>query len=139
MSVQWTGLYAIQDLTLAENVAYGLARSRSGVTARTRGHDNRTYVMDIKPRLPTFSGESDTWEPFFMQLQHMSRSYGWSDTKFRDQLMFALRGEAFNLLFAFHLPHHIWENKMLLKYSAQRFRLCLLTDVCPVQMPDNRL
>ena len=58
-----------------------------------RNYDNWYQFNDIKPRPPSFDGKPDSWEPFLMQIQMMSRSYGWPDYKFRDQLMFALRGE----------------------------------------------
>ena len=60
-------------------------------------------------------------------LQMMSRSYGWPDYKFRDQLMFALRGEA--LLFASNLPIHVREDtELLISAMEQRFRQCLLAE-----------
>ena len=62
-----------------------------------------------------------------MQLRLMSRSYRWSDTKFREQLMFALRGEA--LLFASNLPYATVENtESLLQAMGQCFGQCLLAE-----------
>ena len=62
-----------------------------------------------------------------MQIQMMSRSYGWPDYKFRDQLMFALRGEA--LLFASNLPVHVREDtELLISAMEQRFGQCLLAE-----------
>ena len=120
MLVQRTGLYTNQDSSSVSHVANGLVRSQCDNTTRM-------HLVDIKPRLPTFSGEPVTWEPFLMQLQLMSRSYGWSDTKFRDQLMFTLKGEA--LSFAFHLPRHVRENtKRLLSAMVQRFGQSLLAE-----------
>ena len=79
-----------------------------------------THFPDIKPRLPTFTGQPDSWEPFLMQLQLMSRSYGWSDSKFRGQLMFALKGEA--LYFASHLPSFVLDNtKKLVSALTERY------------------
>lgn len=97
------------------------ARDLSLQGGETTGmQDYTTYIPDIKPRLPTFSGQPDSWEPFLMQLQLMSRSYGWSDSKFRDQLVFALKGEP--LYFASHLPRHVRENtKRLLSAMTQHF------------------
>ena len=62
-----------------------------------------------------------------MQLKLMARSYGWSDRKFREQLMFALRGEA--LLFASNLPHiTVEDTESLLQAMGQRFGQCLLAE-----------
>ena len=62
-----------------------------------------------------------------MQMRLMSQSYGWPDRKFREQLMFALRGEA--LLFASNLPHVTVENtESLLQAMGRRFRQCLLAE-----------
>ena len=91
------------------------------------GHDQVYIQNDFKPRPPSFDGKPDTWEPFLMQLRLMSRSYKWSDTKFREQLMFALRGEA--LLFASNLPYATVENtESLLQAMGQRFGQCLLAE-----------
>ena len=73
-----------------------------------RYHGNRYQFNNIKPRPPSFDGKPDAWEPFLMQIQLMRQSYGWPDYKFRDQRMFALRGEA--LLFASNLPIHVRED-----------------------------
>ena len=54
------------------------------------GRDRVFIQNDFKPRPPSFDGKPDTWEPFLMQLKLMARSYGWSDIKFREQLMFPL-------------------------------------------------
>ena len=92
-----------------------------------RNYDNRYQFNDIKPRPPSFDGKPDSWEPFLMQIQMMSRSYGWPDYKFRDQLMFALRGEA--LLFASNLPIHVREDtELLISAMEQRFGQCLLAE-----------
>ena len=105
----------------------------SGETAGLK--DYRTYIPDIKPRLPTFSGQPDSWEPFLLQLQLMSRSYGWSDSKFRDQLVFALKGEP--LYFASHLPRHVRENtKRLLSAMTQRFGHRVLAETHRVPLQD---
>ncbi|MCG8048563.1 MAG: hypothetical protein JAY66_23235 [Candidatus Thiodiazotropha taylori] len=57
----------------------------------------------------------------------MSQSYGWSDQKFRDQLLFALRGEA--LMFASNLPLIATQNTpSLLRAMEQRFGQCLLAE-----------
>ena len=62
-----------------------------------------------------------------MQMRLMPRSYGLPDRKFREQLMFALRGEA--LLFASNLPHVTMENtESLLQVMGQRFGQCLLAE-----------
>ena len=122
MSVQ----RATQNSSSTDHIAYGRVRLQCDNTTRIRENDKRTYLFDIKPRLPKFAGEPDTWEPFLMQLQLMSRSYGWSDPKFRDQLMFGLRGEA--LSFASLLPCHARENtKRLLSAMVQRFGKCRAT------------
>ena len=86
------------------------------------------YVQnDFKPRLPTFEGKIDTWEPFLMQLDLLSHSYKWSDKKFREQLIFALRGEA--LIFASTLPLETTENtEKLLRSMRQRFGQCVLPE-----------
>ena len=86
------------------------------------------YVQnDFKPRLPTFEGKIDMWEPFLMQLDLLSHSYKWSDKKFREQLIFALRGEA--LIFASTLPLETTENtEKLLRSMRQRFGQCVLPE-----------
>ena len=62
-----------------------------------------------------------------MQMRLMSQSYGWPDRKFREQFMFALRGEA--LLFASNLPHVTVENtESLLQAMGQRFGQCLVAE-----------
>ena len=84
------------------------------------------YVQnDFKPRLPTFEGKIDMWKPFLMQLDLLSHSYKWSDRKFREQLIFALSGEA--LIFASTLPSETTENtEKLLRSTRQRFGQCVL-------------
>ena len=130
MLVQRTGLYTNQDSSLVSHVAYGRVSSQCDNTTRM-------YLVDIKPCLQTFSGEPETWDPFLMQLQLMSRSYGWSDTKFRDQLMFTLKGEA--LSFASHLPRHVQENtKRLLSATVQRFGQSLLAETNRVALNDMK-
>ena len=57
---------------------------------------------ESKPKLPTFDGKKDTWEPFLMQFRLMSNSYNWSDRKFREQLIFALREKALLTPLIFH-------------------------------------
>ena len=105
----------------------------SGETTELK--DYRTYIPDIKPRLPTFSGQPDSWEPFLMQLQLMCRSYEWSDSKFRDQLVFALKGEP--LYFASHLPRHVRENtKRLLSAMTQRFGHSVLVETRRASLQD---
>ena len=70
-----------------------------------------------------------------MQLQLMSRSYGWSASKFRDQLVFALKGEP--LYFASHLPRHVRENtKRLLSAMTQRFGHSVLAETHRVSLQD---
>ena len=82
---------------------------------------------ESKPKLPTFDGKKDTWEPFLMQFRLMSNSYNWSDRKFREQLIFALREKA--LLFASNLPQRTAENtESLLQAMGQRFGQCLLPE-----------
>ena len=61
------------------------------------GYDRMYINHDFRPRPPTFDGKPDSWEPFLMQMRLMSQSYGWPDRKFREQLMLALRGEAFTV------------------------------------------
>ena len=108
------------------NNMLGLQRP-SAESTRNQGHD-RVYINhDFRPRPPTFDGKPDSWEPFLMQMRLMSQSYGWPDRKFREQLMFALRGEA--LLFASNLPHVTVENtESLLQAMGQRFGQCLLAE-----------
>ena len=91
------------------------------------GPDRVIIQNDFKPRPPSFDGKPDTWEPFLMQLKLMAKSYRWTDQKFREQLMFALRGEA--LLFASTLPYIMTENTdSLLQAMRQRFGLCTLAE-----------
>ena len=91
------------------------------------GQDRVIIQNDFKPRPPSFDGKPDTWEPFLMQLKLMAKSYRWSDRKFREQLMFALRGEA--LLFASNLPHiTVEDTDSLLQVMGQRFGQCLLAE-----------
>ena len=91
------------------------------------GPDRVIIQNDFKPRPPSFDGKPDTWEPFLMQLKLMAKSYRWSDRKFREQLMFALRGEA--LLFASNLPHiTVEDTDSLLQAMGQRFGQCLLAE-----------
>ena len=98
-----------------------------------RNYDNRYQFNDIKPRPPSFDGKPDAWEPFLMQIQMMSRSYGWPDYKFRDQLMFALGGEA--LLYASNLPIHVREDtELLISAMEQRFGQCLLAETHRVNL-----
>ena len=62
-----------------------------------------------------------------MQLRLMSKRNGWSDRKFREQCMFALREEA--VLFASNLPLITVENtESLLQAIGQRFGQCLLAE-----------
>ena len=73
------------------------------------------------------NGKPDARETFRMQIQLMSRNFAWTDDKFRDQLMFALRGEA--LLFASNLPVLVREDtESLLHAMEQRFGQCLLAE-----------
>ena len=94
----------------------------------TNTEPDRVIIQnDFKPRPPSFDGKPDTWEPFLMQLKLMAKSYRWTDQKFREQLMFALRGEA--LLFASTLPHITTENTdSLLQAMRRRFGLCSLAE-----------
>ena len=70
-----------------------------------------------------------------MQLQLMSRSYGWSDAKFTDQLVFGLKGEP--LYFASHLPRHVRENtKRLLSAMTQRFGHSVLAETHRVSLQE---
>ena len=72
-----------------------------------------------------------------MQLQLMSRSYGWSDSKFRDQLVFALKGEP--LYFASHLPRHVRENtKRLLSAMTQHFGHSVVAETHRASLQDIR-
>ena len=83
---------------------------------------------DIKPKLPTFSGEENLWEPFLMPLVLLSKSYEWNDVEFRCQLMLALKGDA--LLHVSSLPLHIWENTTdLLHCISQRFGQCHFPEI----------
>ena len=91
------------------------------------GPDRVIIHNDFKPRPPLFDGKPDTWEPFLMQLKLMAKSYRWTDHKFREQVMFALRGEA--LLFASTLPYIMTENTdSLLQAMRQRFGLWTLPE-----------
>ena len=95
----------------------------------SRDNDYETvYVQnDFKPRIPTFEGKQDTWEPFLMQLDLLSRSYNWSDRKFQERLIFALRGE--DLIFVSSLPLETTQNTdKLLCSMRQRFGECLLPE-----------
>ena len=90
-------------------------------------YDQVYFHNELEPRPPTFDGKPDSWEPFLMQMKLMSQSYGWPDRKFREQLMFALRGEA--LLFASNLPHvTVGNTESLLQAIGQRFGQCLLAE-----------
>ena len=67
------------------------------------------------------------WEPFLIQLDLLSHIYKWSNRKFREQLIFALIGEA--LLFASTLPLETSENtEKLLRSMRQRFGQCVLPE-----------
>lgn len=88
---QQPGLYRTQDEIPVRPMDYNRLRPQDNFAVTPRGYDNRYHFNDIKPRPPYFDGKPDAWEPFLMQIQLMSRSFGWPDYKFRDQLMFALR------------------------------------------------
>lgn len=107
---------------------FGQGQSYDAWRPRRNYGQERVYVQnDFKPRPPTFDGKPDAWEPFLMQLRLMSKSYWWSDRKFREQLLFALRGEA--LLFASNLPLITVENtESLLQAMGQRFGQCPLAE-----------
>ena len=95
--------------------------------SRDYGRDHLVIQNDFKPCPPIFDGKPDAWEPFLMQLRPMSKSYGWSDRKFREQLTFVLQGEA--LLFASSLPLITFEDtERLLQAMGQRFGQCLLAE-----------
>ena len=99
----------------------------SAESTRNPGYERMYINHDFRPRPPTFDGKPDEWEPFLMQMRLLSQSYGWPDRKFREQLMFALRGEA--LLFASNLPYVTMENtESLLQAMGQRFGQCLLAE-----------
>ena len=101
-----------------------LVPQRTQSYPRNHGYEPVNIPNDFKSRPPAFNGKPKAWEPFLMQLR---LSYGWSDRKFREQLMFALRGEA--LLFASNLPHITAENtESLLQAMEQRFGQCLLAE-----------
>ena len=90
---------------------------------------------DIKPKMPTFSGEENLWEPFHLQLSLLSKSYGWNDTEFRCQLMLALRGDA--LLYVSSLPLQIRENTSDLLYCiSQRFGQCQYSEIHRTDLSD---
>ena len=94
---------------------------------RNPGYDQVYFHNEFRPRPPAFDGKPDEWEPFLMQMRLLSQSYGWLDRKFREQLMFVLRGEA--LLFASDLPHVTVENtESLLQAMGQRFGHCRLAE-----------
>ena len=83
---------------------------------------------DIKPKLPTFSGGENLWEPFLMQLVLLSKSYGWSDAEFRCQLTLALKGDA--LLHVSSLPLQIRESTTdLLHCISQGFGQCPFPEI----------
>ena len=79
---------------------------------------NRSYIT---------MGNQMRGKPFRMGIQLMPRNFGWTDDKFRDQLMFALRGEA--LLFASNLLVLVREDTELLLHAMEhRFGQCLLAE-----------
>ena len=91
------------------------------------GYDRILIDNDFKPRLPTFDGKPDTWEPFLMQFRLFAKSYMWSERYFREQLLLALRGEA--LLNASSLLHITTENtESFLHAMKRRFRICHLAE-----------
>lgn len=62
-----------------------------------------------------------------MQLKFMASTYKWSDDKFKEQLLFSLRGEA--LLYVANLSQDVRDNSSLLvKSLEQRFGHCLLAE-----------
>ena len=124
---QRTGPYRAPDEAAVRPIDYHRLLPQDNFAGAPRNYGNRFQFNDIKPRPPSFDGKPDAWEPFLMQIQLMSRSYGWPDYKFRDQLMFALRGEA--LLFASNLPEHIRDDtNSLISAMEQRFGQCLLAE-----------
>ena len=124
---QPTGPYRAPDEAAVRPIDYRRLLPPDNFEGPPRYYGNRYQFNDIKPRPPSFDGKPDAWEPFLMQIQLMRRSYGWPDYKFRDQLMFALRGEA--LLFASNLPVHVREDtESLISAMEQRFGQCLLAE-----------
>ena len=116
-------------LSPKQTIGPDCAYDRMTLRPYSRDNDYETvYVQnDFKPRLPTFVGKHDTWEPFLMQLNLLSRSYNWSDRKFREQLIFALKGEA--LIFVSSLPLETTQNtEKLLRSMRERFGECLLPE-----------
>ena len=116
-------------LSPKQTIGPDCAYDRMTLRPYSRDNDYETvYVQnDFKPRLPTFEGKHDTWEPFLMQLNLLSHNYNWSDRKFREQLIFALRGEA--LIFASSLPLETTQNtEKLLRSMRQRFGECVLPE-----------
>ena len=91
------------------------------------GYNRILIGNDFKPRLPTFDGRPDTFEPFLMQFRLFAKSYIWSEREFREQFLLALRGEA--LFYASSLPNITTENtESLLHAIRQRFGQSLLPD-----------
>ena len=92
-----------------------------------RAYERPTTYADFKPRIPTFDGKIDSWEPFLMQMRLLARSYRWSDWQLREQIIFALRGEA--SMFVSTLPIDITDDtQRLLRAMEQRFGACLLAE-----------
>ena len=115
----------LSDLPYEQRVYY--KQLKPTIHPRNQEYDYLIIDNDLTRTLPTFEGKPDTWEPFQMQLRLISNSYGWSDREFREQLMFALRGEA--VLFASNLPNATTEStESLLQALRHRFGQCQLAE-----------
>ena len=103
-----------------------LTPKRPQLHSWNQGYEHVHIHNVLKPKLQTFDGKR---EPFLMQLRLMSKSYNWSDRKFREQLIFALRGKA--LIFTSNLPQRTTENTACIlrsmgqQYSARVSHLML--------------
>jgi len=87
-------------------------------------HYDRGFT-DFRHRPPIFEGKSDTWEQFLMQFNLLVQSFNWTEHKYRDQLLFALKGDA--LMYVSNLSITVWDNTtLLIQTLAQRFGQCHL-------------
>ena len=92
----------------------------------THGHFCN-YSDVFKPNVPTFEGKVDTWEPFLMQMKLLAKCYKLTYEQFREQIIFALRGEA--VMYVSALPPDVTKDTpRFLRAMEQRFGTCTLPE-----------
>ena len=87
-------------------------------------HYDRGFT-DFRHRPPIFEGKSDTWEQFLMQFNLLVQSFNWTEHKYRDQLLFALKGDA--LMYVPNLSITVRDNS---KESVQQYSARISNLMC---------